>query len=269
MITINANTKIAEIFKQHPAALDAIVSISPKFVKLRNPILRKLMAGRTSLAMASKIGGCSVADFFKQLKPLGFNIDNTIVVEEVDETKLLPGFLKNLSTTQLVELDVRPLFKDDLDPLKTILEKIATLKQGEVLKLLNSFEPVPLMLLLEKRGFESYVASKQENLVITYFYNKKKAAFTTPKDQTNLKDWDEMYECFEGKLQSIDVSQMEMPQPMLTILEALESLPADKALLVHHRRIPVFLLPELVERKMDYRIREISDKEVQLLIFKA
>lgn len=60
-----------------------------------------------------------------------------------------------------------------------------------------------------------------------------------------------------------------MPLPMLTILEALENLPEDKALFVYHKRIPVFLLPELAERKFDYRIKEISDGEVHLLIFKA
>lgn len=77
-MTINANTKIAAILKHNADALDAIVSISPKFEKLRNPLLRKIMAGRTSLAMASKIGGCSVNDFFVKLQPLGFEIDSTI-----------------------------------------------------------------------------------------------------------------------------------------------------------------------------------------------
>ena len=55
MNTINANTKIAAVIKQHPEAMEAIISISPRFEKLRNPLLRKLMAGRTSLAMASKL----------------------------------------------------------------------------------------------------------------------------------------------------------------------------------------------------------------------
>ncbi|MBK7558869.1 MAG: DUF1858 domain-containing protein [Chitinophagaceae bacterium] len=65
MITINANTKIASLIRLHPDALETIVSISPKFTKLRNPILRKVIAGRTSISMASRIGGCSVEDFFK------------------------------------------------------------------------------------------------------------------------------------------------------------------------------------------------------------
>ncbi len=66
MISINANTKIAYLLKQHPDALEAIISISPKFNKLKNPLLRKLMAGRTSISMASKIGGCTVNDFFEK-----------------------------------------------------------------------------------------------------------------------------------------------------------------------------------------------------------
>ena len=49
--------KIAALLKQHPDALETIVTLSPDFKKLK-PILRKLMAGRTSIAMASKIGGC-------------------------------------------------------------------------------------------------------------------------------------------------------------------------------------------------------------------
>src|SRR5690606_27196399 len=58
IMLINPQTKIATLLKHHPDALETIVMLSPDFKKLRNPILRKLMAGRTSIAMASKIGGC-------------------------------------------------------------------------------------------------------------------------------------------------------------------------------------------------------------------
>ena len=51
---INAGTKIAAILKQNAAALDAIVAVNPKFEKLRNPILRKVMAGRSSCSGGSE-----------------------------------------------------------------------------------------------------------------------------------------------------------------------------------------------------------------------
>jgi len=73
---------------------------------------------------------------------------------------------------------------------------------------------------------------------------------------------------FKNNIQTIDVRSLEMPLPMLTILDALDKLPAENALYVYHKRIPVFLLPELSERKFDYRIKEISAGEVHLLIFR-
>ena len=66
MTKINAHTKISTLLKDNPKALEAIISLSPKFNKLRNPILRKLMASRTSLAMASKIGGVPIEDFLNK-----------------------------------------------------------------------------------------------------------------------------------------------------------------------------------------------------------
>src|SRR6187399_146027 len=95
-MTINANTKIASLLKHHPDALEAIVSISQKFAKLRNPVLRKVIAGRTSIAMASKLGGCNVEDFFKRLQPLGFDIDKSVEPGKNDEKKPVPEFLKNI-----------------------------------------------------------------------------------------------------------------------------------------------------------------------------
>lgn len=55
-MVINERTKIGTILKHHPDALETIVALSPDFKKLRNPILRKLAAGRATIAMASKWG---------------------------------------------------------------------------------------------------------------------------------------------------------------------------------------------------------------------
>ena len=95
MKPINANTKIAHLIKSHPDAMETIINIDKKFDKLRNPLLRKLLAGRTSIAMASKMAGCEVSDFFNALQPLGFEID--IQTEAViEEKKELPGFITAL-----------------------------------------------------------------------------------------------------------------------------------------------------------------------------
>lgn len=265
---INANTRIATVLKQNSNALDAIISLSPKFEKLRNPLLRRIIASRTTLAAASKIGGCSAEDFFKKLEPLGFEIDRKI--KAVEETKKpVPSFIASLKIEQLIELDVRPVIASGSDPFNIIMEKLKTVQPGQVLKIINSFEPAPLILMLEKKGFETYVDTISDNLTETYFHKPEKNNSAEIKDvQPTANDWESVLEKFGDKIQKTDVRHLEMPQPMLTILSALDHLPTGTALYIYHKRIPVFLLPELVQRGFDYRIKEIRDGEVHLLIFK-
>ncbi|NUQ24286.1 MAG: DUF2249 domain-containing protein [Saprospiraceae bacterium] len=269
-MTINADTKIGTILKENPDALEAIVSISPRFDKLRNPLLRKIMAPRTTLAMASRVGGCSVADFFEKLQPLGFQIEqsNNSELPSTDENTP-PGFLTSIRPGEMEILDVRPVIEGGKDPFTLITGKIKDLKPGQVLQLINSFEPAPLINILSKQGFEYYVEHVDHNLVYTYFYKNADAGLPDEQPVKSGQDWDAVLQQFENNLMVVDVRHLEMPQPMLTILEALDELPQDKALFVYHKRIPVFLLPELQDRQLEYRIKEISDSEVHLLIFKG
>lgn len=268
---INEKTKIAALLKHHPDALETIVGLSPDFEKLRNPILRKLMAGRASIAMAAKIGGCRPEDFFEKLKPLGF-IGDSSVKEICHHRKPLPPFLQAIESNRLVVLDVRPVLAGGKDPLNLILQTVKALKPGQVLKIINTFEPTPLMGVLKKQGFLSYADHLEEKLVETWFY--KQEAVHEPKPETASEavtsgDWEQIIKYYEGHLQTVDVRAMEMPLPMTTILEALEQLPEGQALYVYHKRIPVFLLEELKNRVFDYRIREQGEGEVHLLIFKS
>jgi uncharacterized protein (DUF2249 family) len=266
---INAQTRIGIILKERADALNTIFSISPKFEKLRNPVLRKLIASRTSIAAAAKIGQCQVSDFFDKLKPLGFEIDTANVALDREKQKV-PAFMLKLAKEQLTALDVRPAIASGKDPLNLILQKIKLMKPGQVLKIINSFYPEPLILLLKKQGFEAFSDTVDDNPVESYFY--KKDGITTQTDQPVVEayeGWDEVLQKYEGKFKVVDVRSLEMPLPMMTILDELDKLPSDTALFIYHKRIPVYLLPELVDRKFNYRIKEISDREVNLLIYKG
>jgi uncharacterized protein (DUF2249 family) len=265
---INADTKIAAILKEKPAALNAIISINSKFEKLRNPFLRKLMAARTSIGMASKISGSSLEDFYAKLEPLGFEIDKTIVHHIKTEKQPPPVFFKTINSKQVIEFDVRPIINSGEDPLRSIVKKVKEISKGQVLKIINSFEPTPLILLLKKQGFESYVDLVNEQLVETYFYKKDNTKVEINEPTSAASDWDHYVQKFNNKTKTIDVRELEMPQPMLTILDSLDHLSPENALFVFHKRIPVFLLPELKNRDFDFRIKEINDNEVHLLIFK-
>ncbi|MEO6682208.1 MAG: DUF2249 domain-containing protein, partial [Ginsengibacter sp.] len=215
--------------------------------------------------MAARVSGCSVQDFFDKLSFLGFQIDGVSV--QVDELKThLPAFFISLKPEQIRELDVRPIIDANNDPLPLIIKMVRNLQVGSTLKIINFFEPTPLLALLEKQGFEYFADTVDKDLVETYFY--KKSEIEVDVDLNSGEGWNDYLEKYKNHLETIDVRNLPMPQPMLTILKAIEKLPADKALFVYHKKVPVFLLPELKEKKFDFRIKEISEGQVQLLIFK-
>ncbi|MCO6494437.1 MAG: DUF2249 domain-containing protein [Bacteroidetes bacterium] len=267
-MVINSGTKISKILKEHPDALEAIVSISPKFNKLRNPLLRKLMAARTSISMASKIGGVKVEDFFDKLKPLGFEIDTAYVEETEAASMVTPDFIKNLKTENTVELDVRPILDSGGDPLNTIMMNVNKLSSQQALKIINTFEPTPVIMILEKRGFVAYTEIINDNLVHTYLYNTNGVKEIKAEIKNDTAGWEQMMAKYEGKIDEVRVEKLEPPLPMMMVLEACDNLKDGRAVYVYHKRIPVFLLPELQDRNLDYRINEIADGDVRILIFK-
>lgn len=275
--SINERTKISELLKQHPDALETLVAISPAFKKLRNPVLRSLMAGRTTIAMASKIGDCSPEDFFKAFGPLGFKVEASPASpgqgEGVPKTEPRPEVLVNLPPERLVRFDASALLAEGKDPLRPIQKTVKSLQPGEVLMIINTFEPVPLIKLLERQGFRTHIDFMGPDRVETYFYRDSQGDAPQGELQigeeveTGTGDWEPLLKRFENNMEEVDVRHLEMPMPMMTILERLETLPREKALYVYHKRIPVFLLTELRERQFDYRIREVGPGEVYLLIF--
>src|SRR6476661_7665520 len=141
--------------------------------------------------------------------PVSLEIDRSIA--HTMEEKKVPEFMSCLGSRQLKELDVRPVLASGEDPLNIIMSKIKTIEPGGVLKVINSFEPTPLILLLEKKGFETYVENISTDHINTYFLRKGKSPGTLASNtQNTIHDWDDVAKKYDTRISQIDVRQMEM-----------------------------------------------------------
>ena len=265
---IDANTRLSAILKARPDALEAIVNISPRFQKLRNPILRKIMAPRTSIQMAAGIGNCSVNDFYTKLSAFGFDSVNTESINEPVESR--PLFMQSIVNDEIIDFDVRPILAQGNDPLKSIMNKINNIQPTQTLRIINSFRPTPLMKLLSDKGFESYAERIAEDVFHIYFHQHE--LVTAPIIQENkdsMESWDKVLAEFQHKIVEIDVRNLEMPGPMEAILQAMHTLEKGEALYVYHKRVPLYLLPELAEMEFKVSINKLSESDVRLLIYKS
>ncbi|WP_162426801.1 DUF2249 domain-containing protein [Pontibacter pudoricolor] len=275
---IAANTKISALIKENPAAIDAIASINRYFEKLRNPVLRKILASRVTIADAARIGGCDIEKFYEKLEPLGFiasesktrNTKKPIIMQTPEtQTKTMPAYLAQLPAQHIVALDVCEDIASGNDPFLKIMNAVDGIGENNALLIINTFEPTPLIAILKKKGYSFWTDVKNANLVHTYFW--KDAGTNNAPEQTikpETGSFDDVLAGFAGKVRRIDVRAMEMPQPMVTILGELEILPQQEALYVVHKRVPQFLLPQLEERGFNITIKEVGPNQVDLLIYK-
>jgi len=267
----NRNTRISTLIKDNKQTIEAIASVNKNFLKLKNPVLRRVLAPRVTVADAAKVGRVEIEVLVKKLEDIGFQFEGS------KPKKQEAGFEKSSQKTSskeiknLVSLDVRPTLDSGKDPFDIIMKTVKVLKDNETLKIINTFEPIPLIRKLKSKGYESWTERPEEGIVLTFF--KKNTTKWVDDELENKvkkssKDFDEQLEFFGNNIRTIDVRDMEMPEPMVRILKEIETLKKGDALFVDHKKIPQFLLPELEQRGYDILYKEIDCNNVKLLIFK-
>lgn len=272
---INGKTKISKLIKENKEAIEVIASLNPHFTKLRNPVLRKMLAPRVNISEAARIGKCEVQVMLDKLVEIGFEIDTEQPIGEdtIDQAKQIEEKERFIAGKKLFEFDVRPYLEKGDDPLKTIQQTIKKLTPDDVLEIIINFEPVPLIRIQERNGFEALTII-EDDIYHTYFkmgkevkdYSKVASDIKSLYTELSEDDFQAKLTQFSGELVELDVRNLEMPQPMMKILETIEEIEGDQGINVQHKRIPQFLLPELKPYNLDVFTHTVGEGDVKLLI---
>ncbi|MGA9211356.1 DUF2249 domain-containing protein [Kaistella sp.] len=275
MENITTKTKISELIKFNPKSVDAIASLAKPLEKLKNPILRKIMASRVTIGEAAKMGGTTVEEFKRVLLPLGFTFEETSAKEErAPEPK--PNWLQQANKADIDFYDVRPIINNGADPLKEILGRFKTVEPGKILCIINNFVPTPLIHLLKQEKAEAtFVETISDKQFNTYFLKKEKEvtnSSATADEKLQMDDAENFAvicnQFTREQTKEIDVRKLEMPGPMEMILSELKELPTENALYINHKRVPVYLLEELADKNYEVHINNREEGNVKMLIFK-
>ncbi len=138
-------------------------------------------------------------------------------------------------------LDVRPTLLAGGDPLPDILQAFAELEEGQSLRLLAPFEPVPLFRMMEAKGYTwtSYARDGDDREVL---FTPAGAAAPEPAaaavpdrgaavSDPAAADW-------PAPAHTLDNRGLPPPEPLVRTLEAVETLPAGDVLEIWIRPRP-------------------------------
>jgi len=165
---ITPKTKIYDLLEAHPEVEDELIRMVPAFSKLKNPLLRRTIGKVTSLQQAAIVGNVPLENIISCLREvLG---ENAVQDGEERENRFSekPTWLEEEKIRKT--LDARPLLAQGDHPVDVVNRECNKLEQGEIFELLTDFIPVPLIEMIEKKGFRSYYTiDDNQYLCKTYF----------------------------------------------------------------------------------------------------
>ncbi|MDT8316797.1 MAG: DUF2249 domain-containing protein [bacterium] len=73
---------------------------------------------------------------------------------------------------------------------------------------------------------------------------------------------------FSGKIIVVDCRELEPPEPMIKVLEAVNNMADDEAVIMIHRKMPRLLFSRLDELGFSHEVTEESEGFIKLLIWR-
>jgi len=170
-----------------------------------------------------------------------------------------PQALRRVTAANLVHLDVRDDIRRGQEPFARIMATVKALAPDQALVLRAPFEPVPLLAALGKRGFAHWAEQSAPDDWTVWFYRKPSApAEAVPGTRAAASA--------DGDMAVLDVRGLEPPEPMVQILERLDTLRPGQRLVVLHERRPMLLYPQLDERGFLHDTEEVEPGLVRIVI---
>ncbi|HOX56909.1 MAG TPA: DUF2249 domain-containing protein [Candidatus Paceibacterota bacterium] len=156
---------------------------------------------------------------------------------------------------RIVTLDVREDIRSGREPFERIMRAVAGLKGNEQFMLVAPFEPVPLYAVLARQGF-SHQSKATPGGDCEVLFTRGGSGPAKPNPGTARSH---PRSCTGPPVVEVDARGLEPPQPLVTILEALASLPEGAALRARTDRRPMHLYAHLEERGFVGETEEQAD----------
>lgn len=170
-----------------------------------------------------------------------------------------PQALRRLLAANEVHLDVREDIRRGQEPFARIMATVNALAPEQALVLHACFEPLPLLAALGKRGFASWSEQNAPDDWTVWFYREPPASPATVAGARAAASTD-------ADTVVLDVRGLEPPEPMVQILERLDTLAPAQRFVVFHERRPMLLYPQLDERGFLHDTEELEPGLVRIVI---
>lgn len=245
---LKGNDLLARAIRENPGLFGKLATLHPVLAEFAEQGLPDSVAGVVTLDDVARIAGVAEKRLLAYLNDEA-DAPSPVGAEAESRPDWVDGFRK---ARDLPCLDVTADIEAHRDPFSHIMAFVDALGDAPGFALKAPFHPVPLRRVLGARGFASHAEPDPAGGWLVYFRRGRAQEGRSEVSRGGDMGDEAAKEWREGAVIHIDVRSLEPPQPLVAILALLERPDCGDEVVVHHRRDPVFLYPELVERGWEW-----------------
>ena len=156
---------VGEMLNSYPPLEETLIEMSPIFMRLKNPVLRRSVENSATLKQVAAVGNVSEEKLVNKLRTAaGYSEIKIESSNNFLETR--PEWIREENIK--CEYDITPDLENQIHPSLKIKKETANLKNNELFLIQTPFVPAPMLAILERKGFVIYTEKLNENSFRTF-----------------------------------------------------------------------------------------------------
>lgn len=167
-LLITPQTRVADFLEHYPEHEDLLISLSPAFQKLKNPVLRRTIGRVATFQQIAVVGNVPLETIINTLRSAAGQHQTNEIMDANTSLQDKPSWFETNKITET--LDAREMLQAGQHPLAEVIRQTSELQPGNIYELVTPFTPMPLIEKVKANGLSAYVESISDTEIHTYFF---------------------------------------------------------------------------------------------------
>ena len=164
---ITPQTRVGEFLVNYPKLEDLLISLSPAFQKLKNPVLRRTIGRVATFQQIAVVGNVPLETIINPLRSAAGQNQTNEIMDNNALSQDKPSWFEASKITET--LDAREMLQAGQHPLAEVISRTSELQPGNIYELVTPFMPMPLIEKVKANGLSAYTVSVTDSEIHTYF----------------------------------------------------------------------------------------------------
>ena len=164
---ITPQTRIGEFLENYPELEDLLISLSPAFQKLKNPVLRRTIGRVATFQQVAVVGNIPLETIINSLRKAAGQNQTDEIMSTGTNLNEKPTWYNADAISET--LDAREMLQSGQHPLAEVIKRTSAMQSGQIFELITPFTPMPLIEKVNANGLLAYVDTVSDTEIHTYF----------------------------------------------------------------------------------------------------